>query len=72
MREGNDFCDVAAPLNVQAAGTMAGFALQSLLCMIGMPKIVGHISVACRTSLATDRGGSRYLYITREGTYNVR
>src|SRR5579862_937556 len=64
MREGNDFCDIAATLYVQAPGTVAGFALDALLRMIGMPETIGHISVTCRAGLASNRGGSRNLYIT--------
>jgi len=64
--EGNNLRNIPAALDVQAARTMACFAIKTLLSMKGMPEIGGDIGVACRADLSTDRRGAWNLHILCE------
>jgi len=58
VREGNNLRNVSAALHVQAAGTMARFAINALLSMKSMPEIGGDFRVAGRARFGADRRGA--------------
>jgi hypothetical protein len=66
LTEGDDLRDVATALNVQAARTVALFALNPLLSMERVPKILGRVFVTGRANLASRRLRARDLHIFRE------
>jgi hypothetical protein len=69
--ERNNLRNIPAALDVQAARTVACFAIKTLLSMKGMPEIGGDIGVACRAGLGTDRRGAWNLHILCERRHPV-
>jgi uncharacterized membrane protein YgdD (TMEM256/DUF423 family) len=66
LAERDDLRDVATALNVQAARTVALLALNPLLSMEGVPKILGCIFVTGRALFASHRLRAWDLHIFRE------
>jgi hypothetical protein len=72
VRERNNFRYIPAAFDVQAAGTMACFAVNTLLCVEGVPEIVGDFSVARSAGVAADRLSPGNFYILRKRADAVR
>ena len=68
MGEGNNFRYISAAFDVQTAGTVAFFALNTLLRVESVPEIVGDLSVTGGTSVASDRLSTGNLHILCERT----